>query len=695
MKFKFDEFAKYIHEKFSSDFTIKEIKELLYLEEDGYNKSIPDSHQKRLLLKRIILKGTKDQEEFIYDKLLFSGVSMWLADNLKGKSTIFKAIGFALTGRDKFTPMVKSWIKQISLQFSVHNAEYTVVLNLAGAQLKAFVYGCSIDNIEGTEELASFKSRDSFTAYMQNLFFEEFGYYPIKRVQATQSSVNLSDADLSWVSYYSSIYHQSKDYGSLEIGNQHSMVFQMLLGLQYTYSIHALDVKARKVERELSLRNEEQKQDATGIDAQQLKTDLEKIEGEIVKLSSSLNKDAISTLEENIRILQNSREVLRRERIQNEEKLYKFRKSAVDLQSQLEDKMDKIRQANKEINKQRKLIIEYQEYIDSGIFFNDLVVTECPHCDHEVDRVKLKIEKESKVCMLCDHQMEEKHGDTMVWEQRKREADEEILNNKNLILKQEELLNELKEAAKFNKDNTNEIQHEIGLIEKEISGLQEEIVPLEDSLSSYIETSSQDYFPKLEGLLRRKVDVESQLEKFERERENLGNSANRIKKQIEVLRLGHNLMLNRRRNAGANILKELEDIMLGQLHALGLPSYTGVEINPDNFVIRYHQGLIVSNFSDISEGEQLRAKLALYLSLIELDLSKGLGRHPRLIILDSPTKEEGDLQFVEGLKNALIHIEKNFADKVQVIVGTANRELRTVINNPEKLEYRGKSEFMF
>ena len=37
---------------------------------------------------------------------------------------------------------------------------------------------------------------------MQDLFFEEFDYYPIKREQATQPSVNLSDADLSWITYY-------------------------------------------------------------------------------------------------------------------------------------------------------------------------------------------------------------------------------------------------------------------------------------------------------------------------------------------------------------------------------------------------------------------------------------------------------------------------------------------------------------
>jgi len=194
--------------------------------------------------------------------------------------------------------------------------------------------------------------------------------------------------------------------------------------------------------------------------------------------------------------------------------------------------------------------------------------------------------------------------------------------------------------------------------------------------------------------VKQKVSIENKLELAEKGKGNDVNTVNH-KKRIEVLRRGHSLMLNRRRKAGEEILKQLEVIMLGQLHALGLPSYTAVEINPDNFIIRYHQGSIISNFTDISEGEQLRAKLALYLSLIELDLSTGLGRHPRLIILDSPTKEEGDLQFVEGLKNALLHIEKNFSDRVQVMVGTANRELRTVMSDPEKLEYRDNNEFMF
>ncbi len=695
MNFKFDEFVKYVHDIYAADFTLEEVKEILFLEDDGYNKSVPDSPQKRLLLRRIIIEGKKnDDTAFRYDRLLYSGVSMWVADNLKGKSTIFKAIGFALTGRDKFTPLVRTWLKHVALEFSIKDAVYSVVLNLTGAQLKAAVYASSLDGLEDEEPIKSFRSKDALAGFMQELFFEEFDYYPIKRVQASQPSINLSDADLTWVSYYSSIYHQSKDYGNLEIGNQHAMVFQMLLGLEYTFSIHALEAKAKKAEREWILKTEQEKNQSTSVeDLEKLNKNLIAINEQILKLKTNPEKKAIEAIEEKLHAFQQSRETKRKEKMEGEDRLYQMKTALNSSQLLIKEKQHSIEHATKEINKLRKLVVEYQDYIDSGIFFNNLEVTECPHCDHEVDKDKRLQEKESKICMLCDHTMTAKENDTEIWQMRIQEAKGEIERNRLLTEKENQALNDIEVKAKIHHTNFASLETKVLGLSNDLETLDASIEEAEGTRNQLRALAEGDYFSKFENLLEQKINLESQITIAEKQA--TMQLDKKMKKRAEVLRTGHELMLKSRKKLGQATLSELEVIMLSQLHSLGLSSYTKVVINPDNFIIHYYQGNIVNNFNDISEGEQLRAKLALYLSLIELDLEKGLGRHPRLIILDSPTKEEADVHFVEGLKKTLLHIEEKFGEQLQVMVGTANRELTSIITSAERIEVKESGQFVF
>jgi hypothetical protein len=139
----------------------------------------------------------------------------------------------------------------------------------------------------------------------------------------------------------------------------------------------------------------------------------------------------------------------------------------------------------------------------------------------------------------------------------------------------------------------------------------------------------------------------------------------------------------------------MEQYYLQHLHDFGLPEYDAVTIKP-NFKIGYykHGDGREYEFDSLSPGEKLRAKIGLYIALIELDLKHQFGRHPRFIILDSPATEEGDATFVEGLRQTLRHIETQFGDQVQVLVGTAKRELADCVV-AEKAEILPEREFLF
>ena len=97
--------------------------------------------------------------------------------------------------------------------------------------------------------------------------------------------------------------------------------------------------------------------------------------------------------------------------------------------------------------------------------------------------------------------------------------------------------------------------------------------------------------------------------------------------------------------------------------------------------IRFKQNDEFILFNQITEGEQLLVKIAFYLSLIQLDIEFNEGRHTRFLMIDSPSKEEADKKFIEGLKQVLKSIQSRFGNQLQILIGTAERELIDVVEN--------------
>jgi len=50
-------------------------------------------------------------------------------------------------------------------------------------------------------------------------------------------------------------------------------------------------------------------------------------------------------------------------------------------------------------------------------------------------------------------------------------------------------------------------------------------------------------------------------------------------------------------------------------------------------------------------------------------------------MIDSPAKEEGDNKYLEGLKAVLADIENRYADKLQILIGTAERNLSDIVKS--------------
>lgn len=88
-----------------------------------------------------------------------------------------------------------------------------------------------------------------------------------------------------------------------------------------------------------------------------------------------------------------------------------------------------------------------------------------------------------------------------------------------------------------------------------------------------------------------------------------------------------------------------------------------------------------STFGGLTDGERLRLKIALVVSLLDVGAASGLGRHPGFLIVDSIAREELNTANGQSLLSELARVASAY--DLQVITGTAHSDLVDAVLPPE------------
>lgn len=672
-------------------FNIDQIKNLI--EFDTVFEDIPISTGKKLIIKFLTFNGIKNNGDTIdFHKEFEEGVNIILADNLRGKSTILKLIKAALVGDiDCIKADVKEWIKNIVVGFQISNKEYTIAISLEN-RFNGNLYSVSwrrfLDkDFQDDNIIFKAKNNKKYIEEIQKFFFNQFSYYSLKWTQKTSAkdSNQLVEAGASWKTYYKAIYLESKDSVSF-YGGQDQKVFQMLLGLKNTYWINHLSIKrdmlqfeigkekdfeSRNTEKDFSTKNQERSR------LEQVQMEIEQIKNrnemqELFHLQKIYNEklESISKINKKIVDLNNS--------------FNEFVVKQKDIQRGIEEYGYEERRVRKEIIKNTKLLHDLKEYIEVGRFFSNLDIKRCPSCNHEVQHTHdLSFEN----CPLCHEEVNK---------------DED--NKHNYILKIDELeimLMKLEEEQKLLENKNNKLKHELETLNDKVisENIEQSMIEKDrlegqlDIIVTKINQVSETYssiYEKEKTLIAEQAVL---LYKTNNSGQENNNNVNleKLKEQLRILNEVIKFLDSERYEKSKNILDTLSKIMLNEIHEFGLESITEIKID-NKFNIIYIQNGIPMKFDNIAEGEQLRAKLAFYLGIIQMDIEKNFGRHTRFLIIDSPNKEEGDSKYLEGLKDVLLNINKRYKDSLQIIIGTATRELENLVDN-QTIYPRGKYVF--
>ncbi|MFJ5792687.1 hypothetical protein ACIP9G_21735 [Lysinibacillus sp. NPDC093197] len=641
-----DNFLSDVYKSCDQILSIEEISKILNI--SNYEKDNPISQGKRLIIKRLKLSGKKITGEVIdYDKNFFTGVNVIFADNNKGKSSIFKIIKFALTGdKSSVKKDVYDWIDTILFEFDLNNTTYSVYINLTNTRIRSGLYRSSIDSliinengyIELEDILINFEANTetAFKDKMQNFFFEQFSYYNLTWTSSTKKSLELIENNTSWKTYYKSIYLESKDYNVLflnsEFGSQNKKVLEMILGLKYTALINSWNKQSDYLQNSINKKLFIEKvQDGNNQEKNELVTELEKLNIKISEMQEQRKTTFKKTLNiENYKI--------------QSLKLFNLAKEITALNNQ-------VGQLQKEKLQIEKRITNLTEELNFGFFFSNLDIKKCPRCEHEIKPSREISEKTNHKCMLCEDPLDPKN-----------EEDEEILTSK---------INELSE-------NLAKISAGIERLMENIIQKTEAKIHLESSLNKH-EQEVQDYsfedkqIDQLSKLIEKRIEIEHKLVK--KNTENPDATFEILDHKLKVINCAINLLNKLRYKESDNILKSLCSLISSQLIRFGQKNIDQVTIK-DNLEIIFIQNGKENKFSELNEGEQLRAKIAVVLSLILLDVKYSVGRHPRILIIDSPGKEEVISNDLISLASIFKEIEDEYKNDLQIIIGTALEELK-------------------
>jgi hypothetical protein len=551
-----------------------------------------------------------------------------------------------------------------------------------------------------------FSNRAQLRDDLQLFFFKNFEFYTLKFTTKNPSKdkIDLNLGNLSWATYFKSIYLEAGDYKFLffdkeTIGTQGRKIFEMILGLPLTYPINMLNVQHDLISTEIS--KQKFKQEGISIIPSANKKDIESelgdVQNQILSVHSiglKVGLDEKPFLDEYAKIQTR----LNENRVKSLQLDQERQKQILNINSVNEEignlnlDKDKISQ---EIGRISKQLLNMKLYSDTERFFSNLEVKICPHCETQVTQDKKEREKETHACSLC--------GEIS----RDQKVDLDEINQKVDSLKGEEqsLNSRFREVENILSIKVTELKKSQEFLNKLQEGFEDSVQIQIDSTRL---TQLQQELERINGERIKQAALIEQYEKL-RAREavlqyQLGQSDESKLVPIhdvigplilkrEIIAYALDQLERKRSQINKDIMEKLETLIFKEIVEFGVANVEKVQIN-EKYDLIITQNSVAMNFVDLNEGEHLRVKLAFYLSLTQLDIEHSLGRHPRFLIFDSPGGEEMIQRHLSGLAEVLKLVNKRFANNLQIFIGSAMRDFNGITDKKRSAVYEA-DEFVF
>ena len=535
-------------------------------------------------------------------------------ENLRGKTTVLEIIKWLLRGSSSslLQEGIKSWINSAHLKFKVEAQEYIVDIKQEDGIVKGSLVKCSKgkDNI-----ICKFLDNDEFengmSDFMTNTFsLDKISAFRKSSIQEEQGKkVNHNWSFLASALFISTNY--SSLFGDIIVDGLSNRLMNMYLGLPWVSTYNSLKTAEKLISSKQKVENIHKKRDQEkyAIKVKQLELQLKN------------KKEELENLPDN-KVIKAKLKLLRHDYNQKSNQMTKLKK---ELNLITDDK----ELSYKEMIEDLKNLENLKANIAAREIFKSINPTCCPHCEANISEEKIEREKKDNYCSICNEPLSSSDDSEDILSEYR---DSYFATKKAY----ENIENQYKNKSKLHTD-----------ILKEIDEIEQNISNLELDLSKYErqETLEKDIF-KLEILLN---EYNSQFEQNMELSEDLTVDLDEKKIIDSAIKITQErfkvLQEELLAEVSYEILRMSKLVGLDQIQSIKLSSIPTLKIEKDGGSTSY---------SKCSEGEKLRLKVITTIALLSVAEKKQVGRHPGLLLIDSPGAQEvspHDLDMlVDGLK---------------------------------------------
>ncbi|MEU0443737.1 hypothetical protein [Streptomyces sp. NPDC006186] len=553
--------------------------------------------------------------------------------NEAGKTSVLEIILWCLRGRAGLQRDVRSWLRRVRCEFVLDaeplEVEMTVTDGIPAGRVVSQQTGVVLVSFDGVK---------AFEESMDAFMLDRLGLEPLRTQQKARGDVEALPVtgELSWPSYASGLYINRKGLGHL-LGNDSknalpTRLLELFLGAPWAATMVAASVAQKVVAAQLSAARQRAAADAEARRAQ-LGELTRQLDAERARLEA-LPDHGQAAADLGV--------------------AYRTLADATAAASEAQRQLAATRLRHDTLEEQRHSLAQAvqtaQEAALAQAFFHTLTPTICPRCDTKVSKDQWAREQEGH-CSLCDSRLpdpsdhDDAHGE-------EEEDTPETLRQALASVQQE-----VEEAASALAAAQARASAAADAVNRAEAALNEALKDPGTGERRAVELA----VARLEGAVAERKGRFTQLD--------AAVDITPLEVANTVLKAAEKAAHTRRTAALKQVLRDVEQDIVTMGRALGLEMLQRVELGT-GATLTVWKGGQQHPYGSLTEGEQLRLKIVTTTALLRHGIRSGVGRHPGLLIVDSPGAEEVDSKDLRLMVQDLVKLT-DMAPELQVIIATA------------------------
>jgi hypothetical protein len=550
--------------------------------------------------------------------------------NFRGKSSIMEVVRWLLRGRpsSNLQDDVRRWIHKARLRFLLDDVEHEVRIEAQDA-----VKGSLVRLSSGAEELAlaKFGSDREFEAVMADFFMRALSMDTITSWRDSGNPDKSGQAvSHGWVAFSGAMFigtNYDVLLGDMPVASGlNARMMQMYLGVPWVSTLAAAKSAQQEVQNAADLRARHR---AQGQTARRDRVDL--ISAELEDKRRELSG------------LPSDQQV--RDRLSSLSTAYADKKREEQAEQQrIELEAAALHQVEAAYQECRRDLLTHLDSMAAGAVFRMLDPTCCPRCDHSIPDSRKRQEKATHACAVCGESMS-------------ADVDAEVLRS------------ELEDRVKASRAAREKLVAGLEAATTRLAGVQSALVTLQDQIDE--STARLGTFARRQELLTKVAMLEGRLQEAELEP---GQEDEGKEDDLPILKAVVAETEDRVKTLREDLLKDVSARLVEYARSFGMRNLSLASLQ-GNANLSLVKGGVSTSYSRVTKGEKLRLKVATVLAMIEVAEKRGIGRHPGLLMIDSPAAQEvspNDLdELVAGLQSvseSIPHIQVFVAGRTSAAI---------------------------